>query len=69
MNGHTIDIHSQTQQLELNTNLTVPCESKSTAKEVSFEWSHYRIKFPESNVRISIGNSMICSDIWHKYHK
>lgn len=28
MDGHTIDIHSQTQQLELNTNLTVPCESK-----------------------------------------
>ena len=51
MDGHTIDIHSQTQQLELNTNLTVPCESKCTAKEVSFEWSHYRIKFPESNVR------------------
>ena len=20
-------------------------------------------------MRISIGNSMICSDIWHKYHK
>ena len=54
MDGHTIDIHSQTQQLEINTNLTVPCESKCTAKEVSFEWSHYRIKFPESNVRTRV---------------
>ena len=23
----------------------------------------------QSHYRISIGNSMICSDIWHKYHK
>ena len=37
VDGHTIDIHSQNQQLELNTNLTVRCESKCTAKEVSFE--------------------------------
>lgn len=54
MDGHTIGIHSQTQQLELNTNLTVPCESKCTAKEVSFEWPHHRIKFPESNVRTRV---------------
>ena len=23
---------------------------------------------PEKQMKISIGNSMICSDIWHKYH-
>ena len=23
----------------------------------------------ENSSNVSIGNSMICSDIWHKYHK
>ena len=28
-----------------------------------------RIKLNLSCLRISIGYSMICSDIWHKYHE
>ena len=39
LNGHTIGFHPQTQKLEQ----MVPC--KSTAEEVSFEWSHHRISF------------------------
>ena len=36
LNGHTIGFHPQTQKLEQ----MVPC--KSTAEEVSFEWSHHQ---------------------------
>ena len=31
----------------------VPC--KSTAKEVSFEWSHHRISSTDSKVRTTLG--------------
>ena len=45
LNGHTIGFHPQTQKLEQ----MVPC--KSTAEEVSFEWSHHRISSTDSKVR------------------
>ena len=35
----------------------VPC--KSTAKEVSFEWSHHRISSPDSKVRTTLQVSKI----------
>ena len=35
----------------------VPCES--TAKEVSFEWSHHRISFIDSKVRSTLQVSII----------
>ena len=38
----------------------VPC--KSTAKEVSFEWSHHRILFTDSKVRTTLHVSIIDSE-------
>ena len=38
----------------------VPC--KSTAKEVSFEWSHHRISLTDSKVRTALNVSFI--DSW-----
>ena len=37
----------------------VPC--KSTAEEVSFEWSHHRILFTDSKVRTTLHVSIIDS--------
>ena len=34
----------------------VPC--KTTAEEVSFEWSHHRIAFTDSKVRTMLPNSI-----------
>ena len=45
LNGHTIGFCQQTQKLEQ----MAPC--KSTAEEVSFEWSHHRISSTDSKVR------------------
>ena len=39
----------------------VPC--KSTAEEVSFEWSHHRISFTDSKVRTTLHVSIIDSGI------
>ena len=50
LNGHTVGFHTQTQKLEEHTKLIVQYES--TAEEVSFEWSHYRISCTDSEVRI-----------------
>ena len=49
LNGYTRGFHIQTQKLELNAKQIVPCES--IAEEVSFEWSHHRILFRDSEVR------------------
>ena len=49
---------------------------KSSARLVGWSYVTFgslslfmRTKHYQSNIRnVSIGNSMICSDIWHKYH-
>ena len=42
-------------------------KNENTAKSTGFwlsVWKNWCV-----DKEISIGNSMICSDIWHKYHK
>ena len=48
MNGHTIGFGAQTQKLEPRIKHIVSRES--TAKEVSFEWSHHGISSTHSKV-------------------
>ena len=42
-----------------------PCES--TAKKVSFEWSHHMISFTDSKVRITLNVSI--TDSWSEWVK
>ena len=54
--------------------LTISLKRKKRRKEIKASFMHNRKKTVFHTIKLkycsfSIGNSMICSDIWHKYHE
>ena len=52
----------------LNINITVHIHVSNIDKNLFFNYSLYYFDL-RFMTQISVGNSMICSDIWHKYHE